>query len=134
MVTKKRPERSFKTNPVLPNQIKTHHILHPVHNTVVISPDDERIALTETMKKECEGKNIYFHEEYSILPKANFNKNYIKVDKEKLNHKKSSFAGGNYLKFSPSTNTTKENSTNRSDNYCKEIDQLASTNLYSSKF
>lgn len=115
MVQKNKLQRSFKSNPVLPNQINTNHILHPVHTAVVISPNDKSVALTETMKKECEGKTIYFHEEFSILPKANFNKNYIKVDKEKLNHKKSSFAKGNYLNFLPSKNTAKENSTNRSD-------------------
>ena len=37
-----------------------------VSNTKVISPDDENVKLTETMKKTCKGKTIFFNSQHYV--------------------------------------------------------------------
>ena len=37
-----------------------------VTEKTVISPDDDTVKLTETMKKECEGRTIFYHKEHLL--------------------------------------------------------------------
>ena len=39
------------------------YVKNLITSTEIITPDDDRVKLTETMKKECEGKTIYYNKE-----------------------------------------------------------------------
>jgi len=47
---------------------KTIHkyITNSITSTRIISPDDENVKLTETMKKSCEGKTIYYNSQHAV--------------------------------------------------------------------
>jgi len=42
------------------------YVKNMIHSTEIISPNDERVKLTETMKKECEGKTIYYNKQHVL--------------------------------------------------------------------
>ena len=42
------------------------YIQNLITSTEIISPEDDRVKLTETMKKECEGKIIYYNSEHTL--------------------------------------------------------------------
>ena len=43
------------------------HIVKTFQTTKIISPDDENVKLTETMKKECEGKTIFYNADHEVI-------------------------------------------------------------------
>ena len=47
---------------IVPEDITTHkYVTSPIATTKIISPDDENVKLTETMKKSCKGKTIFYN-------------------------------------------------------------------------
>ena len=42
------------------------YIRNLVTTAKIISPDDENVKLTETMKKECEGKTIFYNSQHYV--------------------------------------------------------------------
>ena len=52
---------------IVPEDITTHkYVTSPIATTKIISPDDENVKLTETMKKACEGKTIYHNSNHYV--------------------------------------------------------------------
>ena len=49
-------------------RIKTEHkyVTNSMLTTRIISPDDENVKLTETMKSACEGRTIYYNSDHVI--------------------------------------------------------------------
>lgn len=49
-------------------RIETEHkyVTNSMFTARIISPDDENVKLTETMKSACEGKTIYYNSEHVI--------------------------------------------------------------------
>ena len=43
------------------------HIVKTFQTTRIISADDETVKLTETMKKECEGKTIFYNTDQEVI-------------------------------------------------------------------
>lgn len=55
-----------RTN-VATEESTTHkYVTNPITTTKIISPDDENVKLTETMKKACEGKTIYHNSNHYV--------------------------------------------------------------------
>jgi len=52
---------------VLEGQTKKYHIVKNLLTTRIIAPDDKNVQLTDTMKKECEGKVIYYNDEQDLV-------------------------------------------------------------------
>ena len=51
---------------------KNFFVLRHPTSTRVIDPDNDDIGLTETMKKQCEGKTIFYNSEHVIVDGDNF--------------------------------------------------------------
>ena len=50
-----------------PNPKKSKsYIGNLVTEKTIIKPDDDTVKLTETMKKECEGRTIFYHKEHLL--------------------------------------------------------------------
>ena len=64
----------------------------------VISPDDDRIKLSETMKKECEGKTIYYNRQHDVVSGEDFK---LGISNIKINEK------SRYMKMFPEAKNTK---------------------------
>ena len=67
------------------NRTVHKYVKNLVTTTEIISPDDDRVKLTETMKKECEGKTIYYNKEHVLQSGEDFRLGVAGVQsKEKL--------------------------------------------------
>ena len=66
MVKEKRGN-SFHTRPSKFEEKRKISLARQIHLVKIISPDDQEIKLTETMKKECENKTIYFTSKVHIV-------------------------------------------------------------------
>ena len=66
--------RMVETTAAPPPDSRTVHkyVRNLVTTTEIISPDDDRVKLTETMKKECEGKTIYYNREHVLQSGEDF--------------------------------------------------------------
>ena len=66
--------RMVETTAAPPPAARTVHkyVRNLVTTTEIISPDDDRVKLTETMKKECEGKTIYYNREHVLQSGEDF--------------------------------------------------------------
>ena len=58
--------------PTPANRTVHKYVRNLVTSTEIISPDDDRVKLTETMKKECEGKTIYYNREHVLQSGEDF--------------------------------------------------------------
>ena len=58
------------------------HIVKTFHTTKIIFPDDENVKLTETMKKECEGKSIFYNAEYEVIQDTDYIEDSIQSKNE----------------------------------------------------
>ena len=65
-------------------EMQNFHIVKTFQTTKIISPDDENVKLTETMKKKCEGKTIFYSEEHEVINGTDYKENSIqsKTDEE----------------------------------------------------
>ena len=66
-MVKEKSGRSFRTRPSQFVKIRKISLARQVQLVRIISPDDPDIKLTETMKKECENKTIYYNSEVQIV-------------------------------------------------------------------
>ena len=71
MIVPRAPSASTKTRVVENSSTKTY-IRNVATSAEVISPDDSRVKLTETMKKACEGRPIFYHSQHIIEPEEEF--------------------------------------------------------------
>ena len=53
------------------------HVVKTFQTTNIISPDDENVKLTETMKKECEGKTIFYNAEHEVINGTDYSEESI---------------------------------------------------------
>ena len=66
-MVKEKSGRSFRTRPSQFVKIRKISLARQIHLVRKISPDDQEIKLTETMKKECENKTIFYSSEVQIV-------------------------------------------------------------------
>ena len=66
-MVKEKSGRSFRTRPSTFVKIRKISLARQIQLVRIISPDDQEIKLTETMKKECENKTIYYNSEVQIV-------------------------------------------------------------------
>ena len=53
------------------------HVVKTFQTTNIIFPDDENVKLTETMKKECEGKTIFYNAEHEVINGTDYTEDSI---------------------------------------------------------
>ena len=66
-MVKEKSGRSFRTRPSQFVKIRKISLARQIHLVRKLSPDDQEIKLTETMKKECENKTIFYSSEVQIV-------------------------------------------------------------------
>lgn len=62
-----------------------HYVTSHMTATEIISPDDDRIQLTETMKKECKDKIIYYNREIDLVSGEDFKEEGVSSVKDSDN-------------------------------------------------
>merc|ERR1719480_382523 len=55
------------------------HIVKTLQTTRIISADDETYKLSETMKKECEGKTIFYNTDQEVINGADYIEDSIQI-------------------------------------------------------
>ena len=67
MLVPEAPSTKRRTANFMRQETTTHkYIRNLVSEAKVISPDDENVKLTESMKKECEGKTIFYNSQHVV--------------------------------------------------------------------
>ena len=66
-MVKEKSGRSFRTRPSKFVKMRKISLARQIQLVRMISPDDQEIKLTETMKKECENKTIFYSSEVQIV-------------------------------------------------------------------
>ena len=66
-MVKEKSGRSFRSRPSQFVKIRKISLGRQIQLARILSPDDQDIKLTETMKKECENKTIFYNSEVQIV-------------------------------------------------------------------
>ena len=68
MVPKKKAENTKGkiNNRVKKDRTTNRYVRNSITSTKIISPDDQNVKLTETMKKACQGKTIYYNSQHVV--------------------------------------------------------------------
>ena len=70
-------QRSFYKRKTRTDNSKSSFVLRHVTSTQ-LSPSDETLQMTETMKAACEGKTIFYNHEHLIVDEADYTNDTIK--------------------------------------------------------
>ena len=70
----------------LGDNTKHTYVTNLITTTEQISPDDDRVKLTETMKKACEGKAIFFNSQHAVESGDTFRQGVLSVE-NKMNNR-----------------------------------------------
>ena len=64
--------RDFINEPATQEEMQNFYVVKRLEHAQIIAPNDARVQLTDSMKKECEGKLIYYNDDHYVVPGEEF--------------------------------------------------------------